>query len=298
MTRACLRALLAQPLAQFLIVGAALSGLHAALSPGPAREETAPDAIVVDAARLSQLEAQFARTWRRAPSEAELTGVVEAFVREEVLYRAGRALALGEEDPVIRRRIAQKMEFLLEPGPGEIAIGEADLAAHLAAHPERFRRPGRVAFGQVFLGSGPARDALRAQAAELRRRLDAGADPRALGEPTMLPAVVPPSPLREVARLFGAEFAAALADVPVGRWAGPIASGFGMHLVRIAERTPPRDPPLTEVRDAVRRDLEARRREEIAAARFEDLRSRYAVSVADLARPRSGGAASNTEAAR
>ncbi len=49
-------------------------------------------------------------------------------------------------------------------------------------------------------------------------------------------------------------FARQLADLEVDRWAGPIRSGFGMHLVRIDTRTDGRLPELEEVRDALLRE--------------------------------------------
>lgn len=273
----------ASPVAQFLLIGAVVATLHALLSDDRAPDAAAQGTIVMDAARLEQLGAQFERTWRRAPMPAELDGIVQAFVREEVLYRAGRSLGLGEEDPVIRRRIAQKMEFLLEPGPGEIEIDEAALADHLAANRERFREPARIALAQVFVDPARHGDALDAIVAALRDRLLSGVPAETLGERTMLPSEIGLVPVREIARVFGDVFVAGLDGLTVGRWSGPVASGFGLHFVRIDAREPPRDPPLSDVREAVRRDLEAERRDALAAERFDALRTRYTIVVEPLA---------------
>jgi hypothetical protein len=127
--------LLREPLTQFLAIGAMLFALHGLVGkPGT----DAPEKIVVSAARIANLKDGFARTWRRPPSAQELQDLIEDYIRDEVFYREGRAAGLDRDDTVIRRRVRQKMEFLAEdmsvPEPND-----AQLAAYLAANPERFR---------------------------------------------------------------------------------------------------------------------------------------------------------------
>jgi parvulin-like peptidyl-prolyl isomerase len=83
----------------------------------------------------------------------------------------------------------------------------------------------------------------------------------------------------DVVRDFGNDFAAALADIPIGRWSGPVESGFGLHLVMVRERQPGSLPQLSEVREAVDRDWRNARRQEAAEAFYESLRRRYVISV-------------------
>ena len=102
------------------------------------RSGEAPEKIVVSASQITNLGDGFARTWRRPPSEEELQGLIENYIRDEVFYRAGRAAGLDRDDAVIRRRVRQKMEFLAE----EISVPEpteAQLGDFLASNPERFR---------------------------------------------------------------------------------------------------------------------------------------------------------------
>ena len=61
---------------------------------------------------------QFARTWRRPPTEQELQGLIEDYIRDEIFYREGRAAGLDRDDFIIRRRVRQKMEFLAEDMSG------------------------------------------------------------------------------------------------------------------------------------------------------------------------------------
>jgi parvulin-like peptidyl-prolyl isomerase len=89
--------------------------------------------------------------------------------------------------------------------------------------------------------------------------------------------------MSEVARTFGTDFADALAELPVGEWQGPIASTYGLHLVRLQESTPGRQPTLEEVRAAVERDWFAAQGEELNEAFYQAVRERYTVrNAADI----------------
>ena len=104
-----LRRLAAEPLVHFLLLGAALFALNAAL-PGAA----APKEIMVTEGRIRSLAETFRLTFQRAPTREDLDALIEEFVREEVLYREALAAGLDRDDNTIRRRLRQKMEFLSE----------------------------------------------------------------------------------------------------------------------------------------------------------------------------------------
>ena len=83
----------------------------------------------------------------------------------------------------------------------------------------------------------------------------------------------------QIARIFGSAFSERIATLDLGEWRGPVASGYGFHLVRVSERTEPRQPALPEVRDKVRWDVIAERRQQIDSAFYEELRGRYQVTI-------------------
>lgn len=273
--------LLGEPLVQFLAIGALVAGLYALVPDAPVEiaPDDAADTIVVTGGQIEQLRRLFGRTWQRPPTPDELDGLIEAHVREEVLYHAGRALGLDEDDAVVRRRIAQKMEFLMEPAPGELVPTDAELARHLAAYPDRFAEPARVAFEQVFFDPARRGDAVSGDVAAVRAALSGGADPGGLGDPTLLPAAVGLGPVGNVARLFGEPFANALLEAPVGEWTGPVRSAFGVHVVRVARRMPAREPSLEAARAAIRADWESVRGREVARERLEEMIARYRIVV-------------------
>lgn len=273
-------AILGEPLVQFLAIGAVLATVFANIPEKPADPEANTAEIIrVGEGHILQLQSIFERTWQRPPNPAELDGLIDAFVREEVLYRAGGDLGLDKDDAVVRRRIAQKMGFLMEPAPGEIEPTQEELERHLADFPERFRTSPRLTFEQIFIDPVKHEATATAAAEQALAALKAGTDPAGIGDPSLLPASLEDERLESVARIFGSTFADALLDTTSGEWVGPLASAFGVHIVRIGKRSPALDPDLSEVHEAVAADWTAMRRREVADERFEALKARYTIKI-------------------
>jgi len=169
-----LRLILREPLLHFLVLGGLLFGLFG-LTRGP--ENEGAHQIRVSAAQVEQLAAQFSRTWMRPPTEEELAGLIERHIRSEVFYREALAMGLDQDDPYVRNRLGQKLEFLLDDLSADTEPGDATLAQYLRKHAERFRAPARVSFEQVYLN--PDRHPrLEDDAANILARLRAGAGSR------------------------------------------------------------------------------------------------------------------------
>jgi hypothetical protein len=268
------RTWLREPLFHFLLAGGLLFVFYTAF--GERADERA-DRVVVDEDRVAALTERFERAWMRPPTAEELRDLVEDHVTEEILYREAIALGLDRDDPVVRRRMRQKMEFLAtDLAPDEPT--EVELEAFLEAHPERFERPGRTTFVQVFLDPERSDEPVDARAARLLERLRGGrADAAELGDPILLPATLADATSREIASRFGDAFAAALDEAPVANWSGPIRSSYGFHLVRVETRTPPRRPALDEVREAVEREVRSARRTDERARFHRSIREGYEV---------------------
>jgi hypothetical protein len=265
--------ILREPLLHFLAIGALMFAAYSLV----ADRNRDPGVIVVGQGQVDTMTAVFARTWGRAPTPDEVRGLIDGYVREEVLYREGVAMGLDRDDPLIRRRVRQKVEFLNESANGAPEPGDAALQAYLDGHRERFASPVRVTFRQVYLGTAADADTMRilAQLSKLGDS-DAAAE---VGRPTQLDARMDLAPQPDIARAFGQRFAQSLASTPPGTWAGPIASDYGLHLVRVSERLEARAPALGEVREIVKREWQ---REALAAANekyYEGLRARYAVRI-------------------
>ncbi len=262
----------------FLLLGALLFAWdewNGGSGPGSTR-------IAITPGLVQHLASGFERTWRRPPGEEELKALVDEHVKEEIATREAVAMGLDRDDAIVRRRLRQKLEFLVEGDADQGPPTEKDLQAWLDRHREAFQAESRLSLRQVYLSTERHGANARRDASRLLARLQA-AGPRAstdaLGDPSMLPAELPLGPLAEVSRAFGAEFAASVDALEPNRWHGPLESPYGLHLVLVRERVAARRPSLAEVRPLVEREFLAERRAQQLQALYEGLLRKYTVSI-------------------
>jgi hypothetical protein len=274
-----MKTLLREPLVHFLLLGA---GLFVAFGLVGERTGREPGEIVATQAQIESLAIGFARTWQRPPTDTELEGLIQDYIREEVYYREAMALGLDKDDIVIRRRLRQKMEFVTDDVTAQAEPTNAELSAYLKAHPETFRVERRFTFSQVYLNPDRHGQNLARDAELLRAKLnEAGvkADVSALGDPFLLNHTFEATPGSEVAKQFGEAFATKLGALSPGQWQGPVESGYGVHLVFVGQRTGGRVPALKEVREAVRREWANAERLEANEKLYQGLLKRYKVTI-------------------
>jgi parvulin-like peptidyl-prolyl isomerase len=272
-----------EPLVHFLLIGAGLfllfgwRGGPAALPAG----QTGPSSgkIIVARDDIDQTTATFTKTWQRPPTEEEAKGLVEDLVRNEVYYREALAIGLDRDDGVIRRRMRQKMEFILEDITAQVEPTDEDLRAFMKKHPDTYLVDPEIAFRHVYVNTARRGKNAGADALEILTHLRSGADPDAVGDPFLLASDVPLSPLWDVSKQFGEPFSRKLLALKPDSWAGPVPSGFGLHLVFVRKRVGGRLAELKEVRETVRRDWMAERQKELKDAAYAKLRERYVVTV-------------------
>ena len=270
------------PLAVFLLLGAGVFAVDRWLD-----GEEAGRVITVTDEQIEAIEERWAAQWGRPPTDRELDGLIDEAVREEVLYREARRRGLDRGDPIVRRRLAQKMTFLLEDRTEAPRAAGGDLETYYAAHAERYREPRRTTFRHVFLSRGRRTDPERDAAALLREVRAGGGDGwRRLGDPFALLREYADRTDQEIAELFGGGFATALPTLAAGTWQGPVESAHGAHLVQVIGRVEPRLPALDEVRGRVADDLLENRRRERNHAALLALRERYEVQTPE---PAAGG---------
>lgn len=267
---------LREPLVQFLLIGAVLFLVGRSGGDGAG-------GIVVSAGRVTQLAQRFETVWMRPPTRPELQGLVDEYVREEVFYREARAMGLDVDDPVIRRRLTTKLQFVSEDLVTTAEPADSDLVAWLATHPDRVRRDAILSFAQVYVATDSrGTEAAMAESARLLallRSREPNAPADQLGDRTMLEHEFARMERRDVALKFGDEFALALDSIPVGAWSGPVESGYGLHLVLIRERVPGAVPNLAEVRDVVLREVQNERRINGVETLYQQMRKKYDVTI-------------------
>jgi len=283
-----LKRVLREPLLHFFLLGIIVFAYDAFLRDRTV--ESGGGEIVVSEGRIEYLAALFVKTWQRPPTVEELRGLVDDYVIEEALYREGLALGVDQDDTIIRRRVRQKMEFVVDDIVELAEPTEAELGAWLADHGQSYARPARFTFRQVYLDPDRRGHAVRSDAERLLMKLRSttnDTDPGKLGDGTLLGYENADVGSDIVASSFGRVFADHLAALPTGEWSGPIESAYGMHLVFVDASNAEHLPALPEVREAVARDWSYAQREEASKGFYKNVLKRYRVTVewpqADLA---------------
>ena len=264
-----------EPLVHFLLIGAALFVFY-----DQTREQgsEAPNRIVMSSGQVEQLAANFKRTWMRPATEAELAGLIENYVRDEVFYREALAMGLDQSDPVVRQRMRSKLEFILED-LSSAEVADEVLLAYLQEHPDKFRTQPQVSFQQVYL-SPDRRTDLVAEAETVLATLNEGAAPESLGDPTLVPYAFTLATQAEIERSLGESFGREVVElVPSDDWVGPVFSAFGGHLLKVSESVDARLPDLSEIRELVEREYVVERRNEIKDLAYAKLREGYDVTI-------------------
>ncbi len=269
-----------EPLLHFLALGALIFAVNAALHPPQADD---PRRIAIGTADIERVRALYTQQWGAPPAEADMPKLVENYVRSEVLAREGAALGLAADDAVVRNRLVQKMEFLLQDTSAIAQPSEAEMDAWLGSHADRYRVPERLVFRQIYFSPSLRGDRAEGDARAMLASLGTAqghpvADPA--GDPFMLAADPEPCSRTDIAKDFGADFAAALFALPAGSWQGPVRSALGVHLVRVDRRQPARLPPLVEIRDRVHDDMMAERFQAASDAAYARVRAKYTVTAA------------------
>ena len=285
--------ILRDPLLQFLILGAALFAIYA-MATGVFSSKQARR-VEISASEVKFLVSSFERQWGREPTAEEQGRLLDARVREEILYREALAVGLDRNDVVVRRRMVQKMELLTQDLALMTDPTDEELRAFLDEHRDEYREPPRVSFSHVYFspdrrGNSVEQDAL-SFLAQLRSQSPQPDRAPEGGDPIMLDNDYERATPREVSRLFGKPFADALFDLEPG-WNGPVVSGFGLHLVHVGERVEGRAAEYEAVRDRLVDEFNRVRKVRANEALYRNLAQRYDVSVGErsVLKPSSGTA--------
>ena len=269
-----LKRLLWEPPLHFLAIGGLFFLLFAAFDD---TRDASTNVIVITPERINQLAAGYSSVWNRMPTDDQLDALIDAHVREEVYYRDALALGLDRNDTIVRRRLHQKMEFLMDTGAYLLEPSADELEAYFAANEQTYRRGPRLALEQLYLGETPGAETITRAMSVLQS--DPANVPSTLGERTLLPAQLGLSPPNAIDGVFGKGFFEQLAKLPLGAWTGPVTSAYGVHVVRILDGLPARTPPLDEVRDAVLRNWRAAKAQEIREQDYAQRRGHFVVEI-------------------
>ena len=275
--RKALGGMLREPLVHFLIAGFMLFLFFAWRG---SEVDPASRTIAVSEAQVTKLVAGWQQTWQRPPTPQELDGLIRDHIREEILYREGLRLGLDQDDTVVRRRIRSKMEFLVDARTEAQPPGNAELQAWLDRNPAKYAAETRYSLDQIYIGGNDATAAAR-RARQMAEDLRRGAEWTQLGDAISLPRSVENETRDRLAAGFGSNFVDGLdgLKLPLGQWSPPLASGFGLHLVRLRKLESSGKPMLAEVREQVANDWRAETKTRRGDQAYQALLDQYTIRI-------------------
>lgn len=250
-----MKRLLREPLIHFLLIGALLFGLYG-LAPSAGPATAASKQIRLSQGEIAQLTLLFQSQWRRPPTPQELERLVENKVQQEILYREALAMGLDKDDEIVKRRMAQKMQFLAEDVAAALEPTTAELKTWFEQNSDRFAQPPRLSFRHLYFSTDRrgerARDDAQQALAKLAGQPVDTPVAGALADPFMFQDSYRDRAPDYLAKEFGPRFALAVSKLAPGSWQGPVESGFGWHLIFVDTVIPGRVPAFEEIEADVR----------------------------------------------
>lgn len=268
-----------EPLFHFILLGGVIFLVYYFVL-GPVASN--PMEIIVSQGKIKNLAEIFSRTWQRSPSSEELQGLVDDYIREEILYREGVRLGLDQNDSIIRRRVGQKMDFIIEDDAVKIEPSEAQLRQFFKEHIDTFRVEPKFSFRQIYFKTDPSGPNEKAQ---LQAKLNfLKKDPtyskwKTFGDPSLLDSNYKERTLSEIKKIFGKSFAEQLKELPSQQWLGPVSSSYGKHLLWIEHQQAAIEPLFKEVLPQVKREWSYQQRKDMRQKFYQELRKNYRVLI-------------------
>jgi len=271
---------LREPLLHFLLIGLLLFGVYAYTNRGRIGIES-PRQIVLSLDDLRTMTAYFDSQWHRQPTAQEFQAMVEDKIKEEVLYREGLVMGLDKGDTIVKRRMAQKVQFLAEDVATAHEPSTAELKAWFEKNTDKFALPSRYSFRHIYFspdkrGTNAHDDAAKALAKIAGQLEDSPLIP-SVADRFMFQDYYGDRTSSAIAKEFGPQFAVALEKLKPGSWQGPIESGYGWHLVFVDTVIPGRIPAFEEVESEVKTAWLSDQKAQAWQKAYQTMRAKYTV---------------------
>lgn len=269
-----------EPLLHFLLIGVALFVGYRALQPETTGRDVS-DRIVLTGDDLRQLQATWLAQGRPSPTPEDMRRLIENKVREEIFYREALALGLDKEDIIVKRRLAQKMEFLVQDLAALRDPTTEELRAWFEKNPERFTPAPRASFHHLYFSPDRRGAGVKEEAESAREQLTGKPwntpASSTLADSFMFQDSYKDRTPEQVAAVFGTTFAETLFQLTPGSWEGPIESGLGWHVVWVEAITSGGTPAFEEIEPDIKAQWSEEQRIESSRRTFDAMKARYEV---------------------
>ena len=275
-----LKHLLREPLVHFLLLGLLLFGIYGYVNRGRGGVESSKQ-IPISMDDLRIMETYFESQWHRPPTPQEFQAMIEDKVREEVLYREGLAMGLDKDDTIVKRRMAQKMQFLAEDVAAAHEPSTDELKAWFDKHQDKFALPSRYSFRHLYFSPDKRGKNAQEDAAKVLAKIAGQPEDSKLaassGDSFMFQDYYADRTPEAIAKEFGPVFAVALEKLKTVSWQGPVESGYGWHLVFVDTVIPGRIPAFEEIEPDVKTAWLGEQKREAWDQAYKEMRAKYVI---------------------
>ena len=236
-----MKKLLKEPLVHFLLIGLGLFFMYGLVNTEPDQNE-----IIIDDGLINEIVAKWELQRNRQPTLEELTGLVNEFVEQEVLYQEALEMNLDHNDEIVKRRLAQKMEFISDGLAESLQPTDDILKKYFEDKKDNYSKDPVYTMSHIYFSQDKRSDAF----GDAKNALNASSK-EGLGDPISLPKTYTNASAFAISRDYGTSFANSLDTLEIGKWSEPITSGMGVHLVFIKEKKAGGLYTFEEVKDKV-----------------------------------------------
>ncbi len=275
--RTAFKKLIHEPLIHFLFISICFFFIYDLLNPQTADESKI---ITISQNRVDLLTQGFVKTWTRKPTSQELAKMIDGYALNEIYSREAIALGLGENDEVIRRRLRQKMEFILQDMSALQQPSADDLAQFFHQNSTNYQAEASYSFEQKYITTNRSNQQLKQLIAKQKQRISSGQNPQ--GDTSLMATEFSDVSAYQINRQFGKNFNKELDKVDLNQWIGPIKSGLGLHFIKVSQRIAGEISPLSQIKEKVIEDWQHQQSIDFTNNYQQELLAQYQVIVAKI----------------
>lgn len=274
-----LTSIIKEPLVHFLVLGSLLFFISSHFN--PTSPEHDQQTIIITEQHIEQLRTKMGNLLKRELTPTEMQTAIDQYVIEEVLLREGLKLGVIEEDPSMRRNVADKVKFLLSDTTLAKEPTEGMLQEFMQKNLALFTQPPRRSFIHVYFDPAKHPNSLENDVKKAQQKLlgKTKIDPLMFGDAFIDGNEYQQMDQITIAQRFGNEFANAIFKAPLNEWQNPINSPYGVHLVWVSEDVPASQPTFNEIREQVRKVFLAEQHRLQNEATIKQLKQQYQIII-------------------
>ena len=270
--------MVSEPLIQFLFLGTSLFFIVRFVQ---RQSDWAEREILIDNSRIAQMIVNYKSQTGVLPTKQQLDAIIENDIREEISYREAKKMGLEKDDEIVRRRLAQKFDFVQTDMETVKDPGENELVSFYKNNPSLFREPAKVSFTHIYFSADHVHDSIAKQRAiKVLEGLYQTKVKRAPERGDRFPLQYDYTDQSEldIRQNFGDKpMVRELFTSPVGKWTGPVQSGYGWHLIFILKRDDAVLSPFAGIKDQVKAQYIEHEKEMQNKALFDKLEKKYII---------------------